>query len=80
MFIIKQEVLDMEEYTIVMNWDAEARVWYAINDDIPMALESDSYDVLVKRVKLAAPEILEMNGENPECILRFISERREEVA
>jgi hypothetical protein len=65
----------MAEYTIEMNWDAEAKVWYAVNDDIPIALESDSFDVLVERVRIAAPELLEANGAEPICTLRFVTER-----
>ena len=51
----------MSEYTIQLSWDDEAEVWLAINDEIPLALESDSLDKLIERVKLAAPEIIEMN-------------------
>ena len=56
----------MEEYTITIAFDEEAAVWYALNDDIPIALESDSFDVLIERVKLAVPELLELNGKNHE--------------
>jgi len=56
----------MEEYTVTITFDEEAAVWYAINNDIPIALESDSLDVLIKRVKLAVPELLELNGKNRE--------------
>jgi predicted RNase H-like HicB family nuclease len=70
----------MSEYTVIMTWDAEARVWYAACDDIPIALESGSFDALVERVKIAAPEMLQMNGANPECVLYFTAERRDGVA
>jgi hypothetical protein len=52
----------MNEYTVSLCWDDEARKWYAINNDIPIALEDASLDKLIKRVKLAAPEMLELNG------------------
>jgi hypothetical protein len=66
----------MEEYTITITFDEEAAVWYALNDDIPIALESDSLDVLIDRVKLAVPELLELNGKNHEhTILHFTMER-----
>jgi len=42
-------------------WDDEADVWIAISEDIPLALESDSLDTLMNRVRLAAPEIIELN-------------------
>ena len=64
------------EYKINIAWDDEAHVWVAIADDIPLALEGGSYDALIERVKIAAPEILEMNAKpfNP-LRLRFTSER-----
>jgi hypothetical protein len=52
----------VNKYEVFLNWDNEARKWYALNDDIPIALEDASLDNLINRVKLAAPEILEMNG------------------
>ena len=70
----------MAEYIINMKWDNEATVWYAICDDIPIALESGSFDALVERVKVTAPEILELNGQDKECILHFVADRRDEVA
>ena len=66
----------MEEYTIAIAFDEESAVWYAINDDIPIALESDSLDVLMERVKLAVPELLELNGRNHgHTVLHFSMER-----
>ena len=46
-------------YIIDMSWDNEAGVWIAISDEIPLALESDSLEVLLGRVKLAVPDMLE---------------------
>ena len=52
-------------------WDNEACVWIAVSDDIPLALESGSYDALIEKVKIAAPEIIELkyfdNLTNEEC-------------
>ena len=50
-------------YEIEVNWDEEAGVWFAICDNIPIALESNSFDALIERVKVAAYEILDMNGK-----------------
>ncbi|MDR1986194.1 MAG: DUF1902 domain-containing protein, partial [Treponema sp.] len=36
----------MNNYIILLTWDDEARVWVAVNDEIPLALESGSLDVL----------------------------------
>ncbi len=43
-------------------WDDEAGVWCAENEEIGLALESDSYDTLIKRVYIAAPEMAKENG------------------
>lgn len=49
------------EYKIDLFWDEEAGVWVAINDDIPVALESDNLENLINRLKLAVPEMLSLN-------------------
>ena len=50
------------EYTVTIAFDNETQRWYAQNDDIPIILEDDSVDKLIKRVKIAAPEMLEINN------------------
>jgi len=71
----------MTEYIVALTWDDEASVWVAENDDIPIALESPSLDTLMERVKLAAPELLELNDKNHGNIaLRFKMERQTLVA
>ena len=77
--IIYDIIIVMEEYTINIAFDEEAAVWYAINDDIPIALESDSLDLLMDRVKLAVPELLELNGKNHQQIVLHFSMKREAV-
>ena len=52
----------MDEYIITIAFDDEAQRWYAQNDDIPILLEDDSIDILISRVKLAVPEMLEINN------------------
>jgi len=55
----------MDEYIITLFWDDEASVWIAESQDIPgLILESSSFDELVKRVKAAVPELLEISGMN----------------
>ena len=49
-------------YTIDISWDDDAGVWYAVCDDIPLALENESLDLLIERVKITANEILVLNG------------------
>jgi len=48
-------------YVIDVNWDETAGVWCAVCDNIPLALESHSFDALIERVKITAYEILELN-------------------
>lgn len=55
--------VSIDEYAVMVAFDTEAKKWYAQNDDIPIALEGDSLDVLINRVKLAVPEMLEMNNK-----------------
>ena len=55
--------MTMLTYNVNVAWDDEANVWIAISDDIPLALESNSYDALLEKVKVAASEILELNSE-----------------
>jgi len=50
-------------YNIDVNWDETAGVWCAVCDDIPLALESNSFDALIGKVKIVAYEILELNGK-----------------
>jgi len=63
-------------YNVSVTWDDDTHVWVAIADDIPLALEGGSYDALIERVKVATPEILEMNSKPSSPIsLRFTSDR-----
>ena len=48
------------ETIIHIRWDEEAKVWYAINDYIPLAMESESLEDLRSRVKAAIPEMIEL--------------------
>jgi len=52
----------MNEYVVTIAFDDEAQKWYAQNDDIPILLEDLSIDILINRVKLAVPEMLELNN------------------
>ncbi len=52
----------MEGYNVKISWDDEAKVWLAISEEIPLAMEDGSLDKLIYRVKIAAPEIIELNN------------------
>jgi hypothetical protein len=71
----------MNEYVILLTWDDEASVWTAINDDIPIALESKSLDTLIERVREATPELLELNEKkHTDITLHFSMEYEKVVA
>ena len=66
----------MKEYVINLFWDEEAFVWVAENEDIPIILESGSLDLLIERVRIATPELLQLNNSGNEMpMLRFQAER-----
>ena len=67
-------------YVIEVNWDCEAGVWYAVCDEIPIALESESFDTLIERVKVATQELLELNGKQISAQLHFKAARFEDIA
>ncbi|MBQ6733872.1 MAG: DUF1902 domain-containing protein [Lachnospiraceae bacterium] len=67
------------EYVIRFQWDEEAGVWIAINDYIPLTLESESLDDLMQRVRDAIPELIEMNHLSRPKYLYFLAENREEI-
>jgi len=58
-------------------WDDESCRWHCESDDIPgLLLESNSCDALIERVRLAAPEMLELNCNYTGSIqLSFVTER-----
>ena len=65
-------------YRIKITWDDEARVWIAVSEDLQgLVLESGSVDALIERVKVAVPELLEINGGPCEDISLNISMERQ---
>ena len=64
------------EYHVKFLWDDEAAVWIATSDDIKgLVLESGSADALIERVRIAVPELLEMNRQKPASKLIFRFEK-----
>ncbi len=63
-------------YTVDVLWDDDAKVWIATSDDIPgLVLESGSYDALIERVKIAAPELLALDNQIKPVTIKCRSER-----
>jgi len=69
------------DFFIKMIWDSDIKRWAAIGSTgMGLVLESDSFDALVERVKLAAPEMIELNFKYKGPInLHFITERMEHL-
>ena len=68
-------------YKVLLTWDRDASMWVATSEDVPgLVLESNSYDALIEKVKVAIPELLVLNSKEPLKTIQFISERLEEVA
>ena len=69
------------EYIIDFSWDDDAGIWVAVCDDIPLALESNSFDALIEKVKVCAAEILALNNSASVPVKLCIkSERLESIA
>ena len=50
------------ECNVKLVWDNETGKWFTDTDDnLSLNLESGSFDALVERVRMAAPEMLELN-------------------
>ena len=67
--------------TVKLIWSSESNSWRTETDDIPgLLLGSNSFDALVEKVRMAAPEMLELNcGYTGEVKLLFEAEREETV-
>ena len=49
--------------TVFANWDPDAKVWVATSDDVPgLATEAPTTEMLVSKVELMIPELLELNN------------------
>jgi hypothetical protein len=69
------------ECNVNFMWDSDAAVWIATSRDVPgLILESGSFDALLERVRMAVPELLELNREQQPLHMHFFSERHERVA
>ena len=69
------------EYRIFFTWDEEASMWIASSEDIHgLILEHSSFDTLIERVRLAVPELLELeNRLHGTVFLDYVASRKEMV-
>lgn len=64
------------DYNVRFTWDDEAAVWVATSDDIKgLVLEGGSADALIERVRIAVPELLELNCQPTASKLNFQFEK-----
>ena len=68
--------------TVKLVWDSETNRWYTKTNDVPgLVLEAASFDELVDKVRLAAPEMLELNCDYTGPVnISFEAERIERVS
>ena len=64
------------EYNVKFMWDDKAAVWVATSTDIKgLVMEGGSADALIERVRIAVPELLELNSQKPAAKLNFLFEK-----
>ena len=52
-----------KEIQVKAFWDAEANVWVAQSNDVPgLITEAETMEILVAKLKVMIPELLEANG------------------
>ncbi|MCK4998198.1 MAG: DUF1902 domain-containing protein [Anaerohalosphaera sp.] len=50
---------------IKASWDLSVKVWVAESDDVPgLVTEAENMELLVKKLKILIPELLELNDSN----------------
>ena len=66
---------------IKLIWDEEEKFWHSesMDERFGLTLESGSLDVLIERVKMAVPEMFEINGYKGEINLSFEIEREDKI-
>ncbi len=57
----KDYVLRVEELVIEAQYDEEARVWVAVNDELGLAIEAETLDVLTYKLQQMVPELATLN-------------------
>jgi len=54
------------------HWDADARVWVALSDDVPgLVAEASSLDELFSELQTLIPELLALNGTKDADVAPF---------
>lgn len=71
----------MKHCNVQLIWDEESDRWYTETDDVPgMHLDSGSLDALIEKVKMIAPDMLEITkGYRGPLSFAFKAERNESI-
>jgi predicted RNase H-like HicB family nuclease len=70
-------------YVVHAEWDEEAGMWVATSDDVPgLVTEGATLELLVEKLRVMVPEMLELNGVLPPeqaaaAPFRLVAERLE---
>ena len=73
----------MKSLIIHARWDAENGVWVGSSNDIPVASEAATLDILIARLRLITPVMIAENGlaaPGETVTLEVVAERSEAVA
>jgi predicted RNase H-like HicB family nuclease len=72
----------VKPFFVRAEWDEEASVWVATSDDIPgLVTEEATMEVLIEKLKILIPELLEANGVHVDQQVPFeVMTRRFEIA
>ena len=67
--------------TVKLIWCEEEKFWYSesLDERFGLTLESDSLDVLIERVRLAVPDMLDMINYVGDFDLSFVIERTDKL-
>ena len=69
-----------ESYTVQIQWDNEAKVWWGYSNDINgLVLEGDTAEELIQKMLVAAPEMIELNEMEKCHKIDFVLSRQEQV-
>jgi hypothetical protein len=69
------------ELIVQVDYDEEARVWVAHNDELGLATEADTMEVLTYKLQEMIPELVELNNINvPRPIAFTLVSRRPAIA
>ena len=65
------------KYTVALKWDKDLDRWYVDSSDIPgLWMESGSFDALIQRIRMTAPELIAFNcGYTGMAELSFVIDR-----